>query len=147
MNLSCISPLHILAQVLGILARCLTIISSLNRTFSGRKACEKGILEIGRKFTIRLVDTMVVSGASGEGDYTMAARATTTKAPKTEPWETPTLQGEEATQETKEQRSEKSRPSTALRRSRGKRATYAIPQKVEEAEVEFHSLYRFAGPR
>ena len=65
---------------------------------------------------IRLVGPQVVFGASGAGDNTMAARATATNAPKTEPSQMPASQGKEgqATREAQERQSEKSRQSAAL---------------------------------
>lgn len=116
MNLSCLSPLKIWVQGLSILAKGLEVISSLSRSFLGRKGCGKCYSRAQTKLTIRLVGPKMVLGASGAGDNTTAARATAANAPKTESWEMPTSQGKEgeAPRETKEQQLEKPRQSTAL---------------------------------
>lgn len=86
--------LNILAKILSILTRCITIVLCLNRTFLCRKTVKKKTIpELRRKFMIRLVDAKMTFEDSMEGkNITVATMTTTTKELKTEPWEILSLQ-------------------------------------------------------
>lgn len=98
--LSCLSTLSTSwCRSWSILARCLCIVSCLNRTFFCVGKTVKFIPELRRKFMIRPVDTKMRGRASRQADNIMVATAT---ASKTGCWQMPILveKPEEATEET-----------------------------------------------
>lgn len=77
-----ISRINPVFPLLTCWSRCLAIASCLNGTFLRRKDCKQFIPELRRKFMIRLVDTKMRGGASGQGDSIGVAMAPTKQWPR-----------------------------------------------------------------